>query len=50
VYAGWVYDNTGSYVPALTAFVVMILIAAVLMCLMRPPKAPEQVTDIRKFL
>ena len=50
VYAGWVYDNTGSYIPALTAFVVMILIAAVLMCLMRPPKPPEQVTDIGKFL
>ena len=50
VYAGWVYDSKGSYIPAFTAFVVMILIAAVLMCLMRPPKPPEQVTDIRKFL
>jgi MFS family permease len=50
VYAGWVYDNKGTYIPAFTAFVVMILIAAVLMCLMRPPKAPEQVTEVNKFL
>jgi MFS family permease len=50
VYAGWVYDNEGSYLPAFTTFVVMILIAAVLMSLMRPPGPPEQVTDIRKFL
>ena len=50
VYAGWVYDNTGSYIPAFTTFVVMILIAAVLMSLMRPPKPPDQITDIRKFL
>ena len=50
VYAGWVYDNTGDYIPAFTTFVVMVLIAAVLMSLMRPPKPPEQVTDIRKFL
>ena len=50
VYAGWVYDNKGTYIPALTAFMVMIVIAAILMCLMRPPKAPEQVTDVSKFL
>jgi len=51
VYAGWVYDSTGSYIPAFTTFVVMAMLAAILMAVMRPPKPPKEVTsDIRKFL
>ncbi len=50
VYAGWVYDSTGSYIPAFMTFVVMATLAAVLMSIIRPPKPPAEVTDIRKFL
>jgi cyanate permease len=50
VYAGSVYDTTGSYITAFIVFVTIAVIAAVLMALMRPPKPPEQVGDIRKFL
>ena len=50
IYAGWVYDNTGSYIPAFTLFAILFAISAVLVSLAYPPKPPAQVTDIRKFL
>jgi len=50
VYAGWVYDTTGSYMSAFSIFAGLSVVAAILMCLVRPPKPPAQVTDIRKFL
>lgn len=50
VYAGWIYDTTGSYINAFIVFAVLATFAAFLMCLVRPPKPPTQVTDVRKFL
>jgi len=50
IYAGWVYDNTGSYIPAFILFGILFGISAVLISLAYPPKPPAQVTDIRKFL
>ena len=50
IYAGWVYDNTGSYIPAFTLFAALFAISAVLVSLAHPPKPPAQVTDVRKFL
>ena len=50
IYAGWVYDNTGSYIPAFILFAVLFAISAVLVSLAYPPKPPAQVTDVRKFL
>ena len=50
IYAGWVYDNTGSYIPAFTLFAALFAISAVLVSLAYPPKPPAQVTDVRKFL
>lgn len=50
VYAGWIYDTTGSYINAFKLFAVLATSAAFLMCLVRPPKPPAQVTDVRKFL
>jgi len=50
IYAGWVYDSTGSYIPAFVLFAILFGISAVLMSLAYPPKPPAQVTDIRKFL
>jgi len=50
VYAGWVYDNTGSYISAFHLFAILFAVSAVLVSLARPPKPPAQVTDIHKFL
>ena len=50
IYAGWVYDNTGSYMSAFTLFAALFGISAVLVSLAYAPKRPTQVTDIRKFL
>ncbi len=50
VYAGWVYDTTRSYITAFILFAVLATFAALLMCLVRPPRPPARVSDIRKFL
>jgi len=50
IYAGWVYDNTGSYIPAFILFAILFGISAILVSLAYPPKPPAQVTDVRKFL
>jgi sugar phosphate permease len=50
IYAGWVYDNIGSYIPAFTLFAILFGISAILVSLAYPPKPPAQVTDVRKFL
>ena len=50
VYAGWIYDTTGSYITAFITFAALATFAAFLMSLIRPPKPPTQVTDVRKFM
>ncbi len=30
IYAGWVFDSTGSYAPVLTNFIIILLLSAVL--------------------
>ena len=50
IYAGWVYDTTGSYTTAFTVFTGLLVLGAVFMFLATPPKPPAQVTDIDKFL
>jgi len=50
IYAGWIYDNTGSYIPAFILFAILFGISAILVSLAYPPKPPAQVTDVRKFL
>jgi len=50
IYAGWVYDNAGSYIPAFILYTILFAISAVLISLAYPPKPPAQVTDVRKFL
>jgi len=50
IYAGWVYDSTGSYIPAFSLFAILFAISAIVVSLAYPPKPPAQVTDIRKFL
>jgi len=50
IYAGWVYDTTGSYINAFTLFAILLAIAAVLLPVARPPKPPAQITDIRRIV
>jgi sugar phosphate permease len=50
IYAGWVYDNTGSYIPAFTLFAILFGISAVFVSFAYPPKPPARITDVRKFL
>jgi len=50
VYTGWIYDTTDSYITALILFAALAAFATFLVCLLRPPKAPAKVTDIRKFM
>ena len=50
IYAGWVYDTTGSYITAFTLFVALLTFASVLMSLTPPPKPPAQITDVTKIV
>ncbi len=50
VYAGWIYDRTGSYIIALNWCVVLAVCVAILMAFAIPPKPPAEVADISKFL
>jgi len=50
VYAGWVYDTTGSYITAFITVAALATCATFIICLVRPPKPPVEVTDIHKFM
>ena len=50
IYAGWVYDTTGSYITAFILATALIVFSVVLLFLARPPKPPARVTDINKIL
>tara|TARA_B100000315_G_scaffold238118_1_gene255576 strand:- start:527 stop:1774 length:1248 start_codon:yes stop_codon:yes gene_type:complete len=50
IYAGWVYDTTGSYITAFSVFALLLPLSAVLIFLARPPKPPARITAVRKFL
>jgi len=50
IYAGWVYDTTGSYTTAFTVVAGLLGASAVLMALAFPPKPPAQITDVRKIV
>ncbi len=50
IYAGWIYDNTGSYITAFTLFATLLAFSAVFPCFALPPKPPAEVTDVHKFM
>lgn len=50
IYAGWVYDTTGTYLTALTLFTALLAFAAIIFPFARPPKPPAEITDIRKIV
>lgn len=50
IYAGWVYDTTGSYMTVFTLFMPLLTFVTILAFLALPPKPPAKVTDIRKIV
>jgi MFS family permease len=50
IYAGWIYDTTGSYTTAFTTFACLATFAALIASFVRAPKPPEQVSDASKFM
>jgi len=50
IFAGWVYDTTGSYTIAFISFTVLTMIGIFIVFFLRPPKPPAEVTDIHKFM
>jgi cyanate permease len=50
IYAGWVYDTTGSYITVFSLCVVLIALATTVILFAAPPKPPAQITDIRSIL
>lgn len=50
IYAGWIYDTTGSYIKAFALLAVLTALSAVIMSLIRPPRPPVHVTDVRQFI
>jgi MFS family permease len=50
IYAGWSFDNTGNYITAFTTFAAIAAFGAFIMCFLRPPKPPAEVTDVHKFM
>lgn len=49
IYAGWIYDTTGSYRTAFVTLTILVTFAVFLMCLIKPPKPPVSDGDVRKF-
>jgi MFS family permease len=50
IYAGWIYDTTGSYMQAFSSFAVALGVATVLSIFVIPPKAPDEITDVRSIV
>ena len=50
IYAGSVYDTTGSYMTAFIVFSATAALATVIMCFARPPESPEHIGDVRQFV
>jgi len=50
VYAGWIFDRTGSYRTAFATFLGFALLAALMACFIKPPRAPEVITDVHQIV
>jgi OFA family oxalate/formate antiporter-like MFS transporter len=46
IYAGWIYDTTGSYETAFVQFAIALAVSSVLAIFLFPPAPPEEVTGI----
>ncbi len=50
IYAGWVYDTTGSYVTVFFLCAVLLTFSTIIMLFAVPPKPPAQIADIHKIV
>ncbi|MFC1897451.1 MFS transporter [Chloroflexota bacterium] len=50
IYAGWIYDTTGSYITSFVTFAITLAVSTILIAISKPPKPPAEVTDIRKIV
>jgi MFS family permease len=50
IYAGWMYDVTGSYQAVLIQGIALLAIASVTFLFMTPPKPPEKIGSVTDFL
>ena len=50
VYAGWIYDTSGSYIFAFQLLVALTGVSLLLSLFLLPPKPPEKITDVRSFV
>ncbi len=50
VFAGWIYDTTGSYMTAFTLLAAALATCGVTISFARSPRPPAQITDITRFL
>ncbi|MBI4180482.1 MAG: hypothetical protein HY528_00960 [Chloroflexi bacterium] len=50
IYAGWVYDTTGSYTSVFAVLAGLVTLAAIFVSLASPPKPPAKLSDITKIL
>jgi cyanate permease len=50
VYAGWVYDTTGSYISVFVLLALSLAVSGVAALFILSPKPPTQVTDIHKIV
>ena len=49
IYAGWVWDTTGSYITAFTLVTILLGIAAFIMLFTKAPKHPLNITDVTQL-
>jgi MFS family permease len=50
VYAGWIYDTSGSYLFAFQLLSALLGVSVVLSLFLLPPKPPEKLTDFRSIV
>jgi sugar phosphate permease len=50
IFAGWIYDTTGSYMIIFIVCAVLLILCLIALCLAFPPKPPAQVTDVYKIV
>ena len=50
IFAGWIYDTTGSYMIAFISFAALTMAGVCRVFFLRPPKPPAEDTDISKFM
>jgi hypothetical protein len=50
IYAGWVYDMTGSYLEAFSLILILLVFATALLIFANPPKPPDKLSGITDII